>query len=42
MKLTIGATVPDFQLPNCDNALVHLQELVKTQRVVLVFYRGAW
>ena len=38
----IGVAVPDFSLSDSDGAPVRLSELVSTQRIVLLFYRGHW
>ena len=42
LKLKEGDIAPDFTLSNALNKSVNLYELLKTQRVVLTFYRGTW
>ena len=39
--LAIGATAPDFSLPDADGNLRSLSEFIG-KKVVLVFYRGSW
>lgn len=38
----IGDVVPDFSLPGTDGASAQLSQLVSSQRIVLLFYRGHW
>ena len=38
----IGAAVPDFALPDSDGASTQLSQLLSSQRIVLLFYRGHW
>lgn len=40
--LGVGATAPDFTLPDVDGTSVRLSELLGHGPVVVVFYRGAW
>ena len=41
--LGVGATAPDFTLPNVDGSSVRLYDLLgRGAVVVVVFYRGAW
>lgn len=40
--LGVGATAPDFTLPNVDGSSVRLYDLLGRGAVVVVFYRGAW
>jgi len=42
LKLHTGDKAPDFTLSNAVNESVNLYEVLKTQRVVLTFYRGTW
>lgn len=42
LKLKEGDKAPDFSLSNAVNITVKLYDLLKTQRVVLTFYRGTW
>ena len=38
MKVVTGDQAPDFTLPNEDNQLIHLYEILKNQWVVIFFY----
>jgi peroxiredoxin len=38
----VGAVAPDFELPDQDGEVVHLDELCQKGPVVLLFYRGKW
>lgn len=40
--LAVGATAPDFELPNATGQVVRLSELLNQGPVVLNFYRGEW
>ena len=40
--LGVGATAPDFTLPNVDGTSVRLSDLLGHGPVVVVFYRGGW
>ncbi len=40
--LGVGATAPDFTLPDVDGTSVRLSDLLGHGPVVVVFYRGAW
>lgn len=40
--LDVGATAPEFTLPDARSAQVSLSTLLAVGPVVLVFYRGAW
>lgn len=40
--LVVGATAPDFTLPDVDGTSVRLSDLLGHGPVVVVFYRGAW
>ncbi|UJH68609.1 peroxiredoxin-like family protein [Allomuricauda sp. SCSIO 65647] len=42
LNLNIGDKATDFTLSNAVNKSVNLYEVLKTDRVVLTFYRGAW
>lgn len=42
LKLHAGDKAPDFTLSNAKNESVNLYSVLKTDRVVLTFYRGAW
>lgn len=42
LKLNVGDTAPDFSLSNATGETVRLSELLKKDKVVLTFYRGAW
>ena len=42
LKLQIGDTAPDFTLSNAVNESINLYETLKSNRVVLTFYRGTW
>jgi peroxiredoxin len=41
-KIHAGDKAPDFTLTNHLGANITLDELLKTRKVVLLFYRGAW
>ncbi|WP_218079539.1 peroxiredoxin-like family protein [Anthocerotibacter panamensis] len=41
-SLKVGATVPDFTLPNAAGTPVQLSTLLAQGPVVISFYRGAW
>ncbi|WP_298953202.1 peroxiredoxin-like family protein [uncultured Nonlabens sp.] len=41
-SLKTGDKIPAIQLPNQNNELVDVQEILKTNKVVLSFYRGGW
>ena len=38
----VGSTLADFELPDTQNRLRHLRELVRGGAAVTVFYRGHW
>jgi peroxiredoxin len=38
----LGATAPQFDLPDADGTRIRLSDLLEAGSVVLVFYRGAW
>lgn len=40
--LTVGDTLPSFELPADNNQLVSSAALLKEGSVVLCFYRGVW
>jgi hypothetical protein len=40
--LRVGASAPDFALPNAHGSLVRLGDLLARGPVVLAFYRGVW
>ena len=40
--LGVGATAPDFALPDIDGGTVRLYDLLAQGPVVLTFYRGSW
>jgi peroxiredoxin len=42
LKLVAGNKAPDFSLSNAIGETVTLSEILKTDKVVLVFYRGSW
>ncbi|WP_405368573.1 peroxiredoxin-like family protein [Nonlabens sp. Asnod2-A12] len=41
-SLKTGDKIPAIQLPNQNNELVDVNEILKTDKVVLSFYRGGW
>ena len=41
-SLKTGDTIPAIKLPNQNNELVDVNEILKTNKVVLSFYRGGW
>lgn len=41
-SLKTGDKIPAIQLPNQNNELVDVNEILKTNKVVLSFYRGGW
>ncbi len=38
----VGDIVPEFSLPDSDGSSAQLSQLLSSQRVVLLFYRGHW
>jgi len=40
--ILIGETIPEGSLQNTDGESVDVQELIKKEKTVLVFYRGSW
>ena len=42
LKLNVGDKAPNFSLPNAVNKTVDLYDVLKTNKVVLTFYRGTW
>jgi len=42
MNLKIAARFPDIELPDHENQLVKLSELVGKFPLILTFYRGYW
>jgi len=40
--LKSGDRLPEISLPNATGTVVNLQELLKTSRLVITFYRGGW
>lgn len=38
----IGAVVSDFSLPDSNGASTQLSQLLSSQRIVIIFYRGHW
>jgi hypothetical protein len=38
----VGSTLADFELPDTQNRLRHLRELVRGGAAVTVFYHGHW
>ena len=38
----VGAVVTDFSLPDSDGAPTQLSQLLSSQRIVIIFYRGHW
>lgn len=40
--LKVGATAPDFQLPDSSGSMVSLSSMLKDGPVVVSWYRGAW
>jgi peroxiredoxin len=41
-SLQVGATAPNFSLPNATGEVIELRQLLEHGPVVLVFYRGGW
>lgn len=37
-----GQELPAISLPNAQGDIVHIQEILKTNKVVIAFYRGGW
>lgn len=42
LKVSIGQKAPAFTLKNALGEVVELYQILKTHKVVLVFYRGSW
>jgi len=42
LKLAVGEKAPSFSLSNAVGDVVHLDDLLQSGKVVLVFYRGTW
>lgn len=42
LKIFPGEKSPDFPLPNALGEPINLYQLLKENRVVMVFYRGSW
>ncbi len=40
--LAPGDTAPDFKLPNANDQIITLTDLIKTGVVIIKFYRGEW
>jgi cytochrome oxidase Cu insertion factor (SCO1/SenC/PrrC family) len=38
----IGNLFPDFNLPNSNNEIVRLKELLQKGKVIVAFFRGSW
>ena len=41
-SIDTGDTFPDFSLPNTNNEIVALKELLKNGKVIVAFFRGSW
>ncbi|MBL3547391.1 peroxiredoxin family protein [Chryseobacterium sp. KMC2] len=41
-NITTGNTFSDFSLPNTNNEIVKLKELLQSGKVIVVFFRGSW
>lgn len=41
-SIATGDTFPDFSLPNTNNEIVKLQELLQSGKVIVAFFRGSW
>ncbi|MCX2454185.1 peroxiredoxin-like family protein [Pedobacter sp. PLR] len=41
-SISIGERFPDFNLPNSNNEIVELKELLKNGKVIVAFFRGSW
>lgn len=37
-----GQELPHISLPNAQGDVIHIQEILKTNKVVIAFYRGGW
>jgi len=42
LKLQVGEKAPDFSLLNATNKTIKLYDLLKSNKVILTFYRGTW
>ncbi|KAB1069100.1 AhpC/TSA family protein [Tamlana haliotis] len=40
--LKVGQKAPNFELPNAENTLINLENLINKGPVVVTFYRGDW
>ncbi|MBL3547395.1 peroxiredoxin-like family protein [Chryseobacterium sp. KMC2] len=41
-SIAMGDTFPDFSLPNTNNEIVKLKELLQNGKVIVAFFRGSW
>lgn len=41
-SVATGDRFPDFSLPNTNNEIVKLQELLQNGKVIVAFFRGSW
>ncbi|GGH29065.1 AhpC/TSA family protein [Sphingobacterium alkalisoli] len=41
-SVATGDTFPDFSLPNTNNEILKLQELLQNGKVIVAFFRGSW
>lgn len=41
-SIATGETFPDFSLPNTNNEIVKLKELLQNGKVIVAFFRGSW
>lgn len=41
-SINTGDMFPDFSLPNTNNEIVGLKELLKNGKVIVAFFRGSW
>lgn len=42
LKVKVGDNAPTFELPNAVGNNIKLGDILQTQKVVLIFYRGGW
>lgn len=41
-SISTGDMFPDFSLPNTNNEIVELKELLQNGKVIIAFFRGSW
>lgn len=41
-SIKLGATMPEFSLPNAKNEIIYSKEILKKGKMIVAFYRGSW